>query len=1045
MKKASILLNVIALLMTGLMPAAAQNTLEWTGTVVAAVDGTPIPGARLSVNNSRSVMTDDNGAFALKFEGAHAASASIITVSAPGYATRKLYLTEGRSLEIRLFEEGSEHMNQQIAMPFGSTSLVESPYSVASVSPELRHQTAASPDNLLQTVAGVSAVTRSGLPGSGSTINIHGLGSLNSTSQPLVVVDGMPYENYGANSLIDGYQSNPLSAIDVKDVESITVLKDGTSLYGAKGANGVILINTIRTQDATTHINAHVHAGLNLTPMQVPTLDADQYKSYLTDLLMSSGEYTASEIQELPYINAEKPVADQYGRYSGNVDYYRYNQSTDWQSMAYQTTFDQDYYISVKGGDETALYALSMGYLLKDGTVAGTSYDRFHARFNSDINVTAKLKARTNMSFAYGTRQLQAEGEASNANLIYNSLVKAPFTAPYIYSEDGSLSPNMEDADVFGVTNVESTLQNSVMRNLNYRFLGSLGLNYSFGKHFSLDGMFGMHFNKDRERLYYPSQGYSHESLYNADVDNKMQHRVERWFNLYGDIHASYNHSFDYDSGLRANAGVRFQNVKFENDNGYAYNSASDDFQSLGYGVSDLRTANGSMVYTRWFSAYANVDYWLQNNYFVSAILTADYSSNFGQDLSPRLQLYPSLAMGWLISGEGFMADAESIDMLKMRVSSGASGNDDLGNTTGRRYYSRRNFLGNYGLILGSLPDTQLKPERTVKNTVAFDLSMFDEALTLTAEAYHNEVKNMLTLSNAPAWTGYSYYLTNAGSMENNGLDIDLGLRLVNTKSFRWNLNVTASTYKNQVTSLEGGDILTEISGATVLTREGQPLNVYYGYQTDGVYASQSEADADGYYRLDGSVKSYFGAGDVRFVNQNTDQVIDEDDRVVIGDPNPDLYGTIVSRMKFGRLGFDMQFNYSLGNDVYNYMRCQMESMSDYNNQTVTVLNRWRYEGQQTDVPRASWGDPMGNSRFSDRWIEDGSYIRLKSLSLSYDLPKLFKGSSVFVTGENLLTLTKCKTLDPEFSRSSNPLYMGIGGFTAPLPRAVFAGIKIGL
>lgn len=1046
MKKYILLFGIMILSLMGINKVSAQTTMEWTGVVVSAADGSALAGARLSVNEEKSVITDESGAFTLRYEVKLPSANNVLTISLPGYASRIIYLKESQSLKIALHEDGFKGMEQKVIMPLsGEVSSTVLPYSVVSVSPDERHQTASTPDVLMQgTVAGLNTIFRSGQPGSGSNMYLQGYGSLNANSQPMILLDGMPYENYGANSLIEGYQTNPLSAIEVKDVESITVLKDGTSLYGTKGANGVIFINTIRAKDAATQINVHLHGGISYTPQsaQVPLLDASQYKSYLTDLLMSSGNYTAEQIQDLPYINQNKPVADAYNRYTGNTDYYRYNNQTDWQDMAYQLSFDQDYYVSVKGGDETALYALSMGYLTQEGSIAGTGYNRFSARFNSDINITKRFKSRTGMSFSYGQRLLQSEGGASVSNILYNSMVKAPFTAPYIYSESGNVSPNMEDADIFGVTNVQSIIDNTVLRNLNYRFLGTLGLNYAFDNGISLDGMFGMHFNKDRERIFYPSEGYEYESLPNADVSNMMQHRVERWFILYGDIHAQYSKKINYHSSLKANLGARFQNTQFENDYGLAYNSASDDFQSLGYGSSDLRQAYGSIGAWNWLSMYANVDFQWQNKYTLSAILTSDHSSHYGEEAA-YLQWYPSIAASWLMCSN---TGNSAVNMMKLRASAGVSGNDDIGNYTGRKYYVSQSFLGSYGLQLGALTDTDLLPESTTKFNLGWDAAFLNEHVDLSIDVYHHRVNDMLTMTMADSWTGFPYYLSNGGSMTNTGMDVDLNLRIVNSKLFKWDFHVLASNNHNEVTSLDGGSIETEINGATILTQVGQPLGVFYGYQTEGVYGTQAEAAADGYYLLNGSVPSYFGGGDVRFVNQTgEDKLINEADRVIIGNPNPDLYGSITNRMSLGRLGLLMQFNYSLGNDVYNGMRCTMESMSNTDNQTIAVLNRWRYDGQITEVPKATYGDPMGNSRFSDRWIEDGSYIRLKSLTLSYDFPNLFQGSSIFVSAENLWTMTQCKLLDPEFSSNANPLYYGVGSFTAPMPKMVYLGVKIGL
>lgn len=1032
--------------------AKAQHSIAISGQVISQEDGLPIAGVRLSLDDRKSVMTDQQGRFSLEMDKELLSASSLLTVYAPGYETKKIFLAKGKSqMQIVLHKEGVRGMEKILTLPLlGQVSSLETPFSVSTVSPQERHQTASSPDVVLQgTVAGLNTLFHSGQPGSGSNMYLHGLGSLNAGSQPLIIVDGMPYENDAYASSISGYYANPLSAIEVKDVESITVLKDAASIYGTKAANGVILINTIKAQEASTQITAYAHAGVNLKQRSLPMLNARDYKTYLTDLLMSSGDYTIEEIQNLPYIDQEKPVADQYNRYRGNQDYYRYNQETDWQRMIYDSNLNQDYYIRIKGGDEMALYALSIGYLKQKGALSGTEYGRFSTRFNSDIKITNRFKARTNMSFSYGQRWLQNEGEVSNTNILYSSLAKAPFTAPYIYSADGSVSPNLESADVFGGTNIRSMIDNMVLRNLNYRFMGILGLNYAIAKNWAMDGMFGMHFNKDRERIFYPAEGFAYESLPTADVNNRMQHRVERWFDLYGDLHLAYNKKLNDASELKWRLGTRYQYSKSENDAGTAYNSTSDDFQSLNYGSSALRNINGNLGDYNWWAVYTQLNYSLKNRYILSALVSADHSSRFGVDRSNPFVLYPEIAGAWIVNAEDFMAGADAVDLLKVRISTGMSGNDDIGNYNGRKHYVSHSFLGAYGLVKGILADTNLKPETTTKWNIGLDLSLWNEAFNMSVDAYRNNISDMLVYKTPERWTGSPYYISNGGTMYNQGIDVDMGIRLLSTTQWKWNLNIIASTYLNQVTNLDCESIDTEINGATIRTQEGSPLGIFYGYKTDGVYASQAEAEADGYYLMNGSVPAYFAGGDVRFVNQTGgDQLIDEKDRVQIGDPNPDLFGAIVTSVQWRNFGLTLQFNYSLGNDVYNYRLRQIESMSGYDNQTQATLHRWRYDGQQTDMPKAVWGDPMANSRFSDRWIEDGSYLRMKFLTLNYQLPPIapfIRNCTAFVTAENLMTITKCKDLDPEYGGQHSSLGYGVGSFSTPLPRIVSVGLKIGL
>jgi hypothetical protein len=283
--------------------------------------------------------------------------------------------------------------------------------------------------------------------------------------------------------------------------------------------------------------------------------------------------------------------------------------------------------------------------------------------------------------------------------------------------------------------------------------------------------------------------------------------------------------------------------------------------------------------------------------------------------------------------------------------------------------------------------------------------------------------------------------------MKNTGVDLTVNGRILNS-ALTWDLGFTVSKNKNEVTSLKGEEHITSVCGAEILTRKGEPLGVFYGYKTNGVYATQQDAANDNLGVMQGLLRIPFEAGDVRFVNQDGNNLIDENDKVIIGDPNPDIYGSITSGVGYNRWKLDVLFTYSLGNDVYNYTRAQLESQTNMDNQTQAVRNRWKVEGDVTDIPRAVLGDPMGNARFSDRWIEDGSYLKLKTVTLSYRLPinyKVLRSSTFFVTGENLLTFTGYKGLDPEFQLGQSPLFYGIDAGFIPHSRAFSLGFKLEL
>jgi TonB-linked SusC/RagA family outer membrane protein len=884
---------------------------------------------------------------------------------------------------------------------------------------------------------GVNVNIRSGVPGNGANIYLHGFNTMNAGSMPLFVVDGMPYENTSyASSLIGNYQANPLASIDIKDIESITVLKDGASLYGVKGANGVVLIQTLKAKGLETKINAHAHFGINFEPSQLPVLNGLEHKNLLSEI--NQGVTPA-------YLDNRIPVQQPWG-YEGNVDYYRYNHNTNWQDEIYNSSYNSDYYLNVSGGDEVAVYTLSLGYLNQEGTLKNTHFQRFNTRFNSEIKLSNTVSVLANMSFVYGNKVLQNEGANAYTNPILSALTKAPFTTSRIYNADGILSPNEESADMFG-SNPYVLVNNLSLENINYRFLGSFELAWKINNQLDVHGLFGLNFNKEREKTFYPSVGVAFEDLPTAVVTNKAQHRVDRLFSLYGDVFANYKTNLGDAQHLSIRVGTRYQNNEAENDWGQGYNSSSDDFKSIQYGLPLLRQVGGSLGGWNWLSIYANIDYALQNKYFLNISASADASSRYGAETATFLP-YPSVGAAWLLSGEEWMKNLSAVNLLKLRLSYGLSGNDDMGNYSGIQYYKPQNLLGSYGLIRGNLVNTKLKPETVERLNAGLDVSFLNERVNLSLDVYSGKVKDMILFVTPNRIAGFDKYITNAGSMRNNGIDLSVNTRIINNTTFKWDLGLTVSKYKNEVLDLQGAEYLTDILGATVQTKTGQPLGQFYGYKTNGVYSTQAEAAQDGLNILQGLVPVPFAAGDVRFVNQNTDKLIDENDKVVIGDPNPDLFGSISNVFRYKQLTLNALMTYSLGNDIYNYTRSQLENMSTLNNQSKAVLNRWHYEGDVTNIPRAVAGDPMGNARFSDRWIEDGSYLRLKNITLSYDLGlkwKLIQNCVVFVTGENLVTLTPYKGLDPEFALGQNPLYYGIDACFVPNPRTVSVGVKLSL
>ncbi|MDD3321224.1 MAG: SusC/RagA family TonB-linked outer membrane protein [Paludibacter sp.] len=1041
---------IVLLICSGKVTAEniSQVTFKVQGKVVNGATGKPLAGIHIDLTGLTSEITNDDGSFTMVLPK----NDVVLVVTGAGYAKKEVAIRGHEQLIIQLFEVGYKGSQKDIYTFDGKYhSSTYLPNTWSSISENTDLSVAETPDALFKgSLSGVNSIIRSGLPGNGSNIYIRGLNSMNAGAMPLFVVDGIPMENSNySTSLIDNYFANPLSSIDVKDIESITVLKDGTSIYGVKGGNGVILIKTKKAKELKTTINAHLHTGINVEPVQFPVLNASEHKYLLAELIQRQNlDMSFAEMNTLPYFNTNKPVMQSWG-YEGNPDYYRYNHETNWQDQIYQNSINQNYYLNVSGGDEVANYMLSLGFLNQKGTIINTGYQRFNTRFNAEVKLTNKSYFHTNMSYIFGTKNLVNEGSNIRFNPILSALTKSPFTSTHFYTEEGTPSPNVEDYDIFGNSNPYVLINNNLVENLNYRFLGNFLLGTKISKDLDLNMLLGINYNKGRERIFYSSTGIKYDQINNTDVRNESQHNVNRLLSLYLNAFANYNKQISIDHKIAANAGFRYQSNNAEDDYGRGYNSLSDDFKGIGYGDALLRRIGGSIGAWNWLSAYANLDYTISNRYLFNLAVSADGTSRSGEN-APTMFLYPQVAAAWIVSSEKFMKELDWISLLKIRGSLGVSGNDEIGNNTAHRYYVSQNILGNYGMALGNLADTFLEPEKMTRMNGGFDFSIFNERINLGLDLYSNTISNMILQTTPDQRTGFSTSFSNAGKMRNTGVDISVNVRVFNTESFKWDLGLNVSHNKNLILNLSDEEFISEVLGANIQTKVGQPLGVFYGYETNGVYSTKSDAQADGLYEMHGLVQVPFGAGDVKFVNQTGgDNLIDENDRIIIGNPNPDLYGGITSSFKYKNWMLYANFLYSLGNDVYNYTRSQLEGLSTYNNQSLSTLTRWKKEGDITTLPMAILGDPMGNARFSDRWIEDGSYLRMKTLTIEYQFPqnlKLFVNQfTVFATAENLLTFTKYKGVDPEFAFGQSPLYYGIDPCVSAQPRIFSIGLSLGL
>jgi hypothetical protein len=378
------------------------------------------------------------------------------------------------------------------------------------------------------------------------------------------------------------------------------------------------------------------------------------------------------------------------------------------------------------------------------------------------------------------------------------------------------------------------------------------------------------------------------------------------------------------------------------------------------------------------------------------------------------------------------------------------TGNDDIEDFLALTYFSAIRLKGvANGMVLANIANPRIQWETTHRVNAGADAGLFNDRLNLSFDAYTSTTNNLLYLKNFQDVAGLNAYWNNGGKMKNSGYEFSAVAKLLHFKNFGWELGLSAGHYTNKITDLPDGEFITEAFDAEILTRKGEAAGVFYGYKTSGVFATEQQAASAMLKMKDNTGEySYFGAGDMIFEDIYSDGIIDENDRTIIGNPNPDLYGTFSNKFTYKNLSLNVLFAYSLGNDVYNYQRRNLESGSSFENQTTALLSRWTTEGQNTTQPKAVFADPMGNSRFSDRWIEDGSYLRLKSISMNYQLPlksNFVEGVNLWLSAGNLFTFTNYLGTDPETSASNHPLLQGIDAGLIPLTRNYNIGIRLNL
>lgn len=1013
-----------------------------TGTVTDASTHEPLVGVNITVEGFSSEFTSEEGSFTISVPSLQ----STLLLVYPNKASKEVALKGRSSVAIALMESDFYTVYGDINSALGVQSKVSVTNALSTLEGDLTSSKLSSSDLFGGQFSGVRSIMRSGSPGVGANMFIRGYNSILGSSQPLIVLDGMILETETySSSLISGYKYDPLADINPKDIANITVIKDASSLYGSKGSNGVILIETVKATEISTKVDFFVQGGLNFTPSNIPVMNASSYKTYLVDQLNGSGLYSADEVSKLPYLNES----------SSFTDFNKYNNNTDWQKEVFENSFSQDYYFRVTGGDEIAKYALTLGFMDNAGIISDTKSQHITTRFNAQSQVTKRFSIATNFGVGYQTNTLFDDGINDNTSPIYNSLLKSPMLAPTIIGSDGILTNIYEDVDpIAGISNPAVLVNDVNSKNLNYNLFGSFTLAYDFTDNLKLTSLIGTNYVYNRDDEFTPSNGVSASyDQYGTKLIRSAGTRLESYFSMYNDTRLAYTFDLaDNKHDLAVAVGSRYNSNDYENSYSQNGNSGDDEFTSLGDGDKETNITSGSLGVWKYASLYGNAQYSFLRKYFLDLNVSYEGSSRFGKAQGGnQYGLFPSLGAAWLVSSEDFMQNVTFLDQLKLRASFGVTGNDQIGNYNSQSYFVSTYFLEGSGLVSGNIANTEMQWERTRKANIGLDIALLNERVQVNFDMYKHVTDNLIQPTAINSIYGYSSYLSNEGELTNQGFELGIQGRIINAKDFKWDLGANVATYTNEVTSMPGGSTEYYYSSidATVITEVGGPVGAFYGYETDGIYNTSDEASKANLNWKDysGAEQAYV-AGDVKFVDQNDDDIIDDKDKVTIGNANPDFTGMVNTTFTYKDFSLSALFTFSQGNKIYNALRRNLESMDGLTNQSAAVQNRWQVDGQETSMPRASYGDDCGNSAFSDRWIEDGSYVRLKTLSLSYSpdiLTDYVNNISFHLSANNLFTFTDYLGYDPEVTMSSQSIQQGIDVGYTPQFTSVFLGVKIGL
>ena len=994
-------------------------------------NGEPLPGASVLIKEtSIGTVTDSDGFYKLSVPD----NTTTLVFSFVGYLTEEVGIEGRTTIDINLTPDISQ-LSEIVVIGYGTQTKREVTGSIASISAQDLGEVPADGFSRALTgkVAGVRVQQTTGAPGGNITIRVRGTGSINAGNEPLYVIDGFPVENTNIGASDQGI--NPLSSINPDDIESIEILKDAAaaSIYGSRGSNGVVIITTKRGEQGKAKINFDVSVGTQSVINKVDVLNGDQFLDLIKEAYANAAATNEPGLPAPDFLQNES-------QFRGI--------NTDWQDEIFRRASVQNYQLSASGGTENLKYFISGGYLNEAGAVIASGFERFSFRTNLDAKLTDRVRIGLNFTPSYAINdEVNAEGHWASDAVINQSLIGFGFLRPDEDQEDFvNAQPNF---NCCGVPNPVRTANKFDATSTQFRTIANGFAEIDLIEGLTFKTSLGVDLNYFRRDVFNPAD------IRRNQVDTEaLAHTLSQRSWLTENI-LTYTKEFG-SHNLTALGGFTYQEYKEESDTISARGFSNDVVRTINSENNLITDANTAIQEWALVSFIGRINYSYKNKYFLSATLRSDGSSRFGEN--NKYGTFPSVSAGWAISDEFFMQGISTISELKLRASYGVSGNNRIGNYASIGLLAPSSYVfgsGNGSSVSGLNPFTIANEDLTWETTKQFDigieLGLLEDRIFLVADYYSSRTEDLLLNVPIPTITGFATALQNLGEVRNRGWEFALNTRNF-VGDFKWSTNFNIYFNDNEVLRLgpEGDPLITGgARGGTHITEIGGELGAFYLLVQEGIFQTQEEIDNSPTWNISRGT----WPGDVKYRDVNGDGEITADDRAVAGGSQPDFVWGITNTFSYKNFDLTIVADGVQGNEVFNIAGRFLTNLEGNQNQAADALNRWKSVNEPGDgfTPRANRVTSGNNNRESDRWLEDGSFIRIQNVTLGYNFSSEviqkspFSSLRLYGAVSNLAYITDYKGYNPEVSlEGGDPLSPGEDYGSYPLSRRFTVGVKVG-